>query len=207
MSLLRLALIVLLPFLLAPAVVHAQDWRAAASPYDLERLDNALAARDKALAQALIGAKLQDLATLREILQPAQSIGGEALIGDWRCRTMKVGGLLPLTIYGWFKCQIDYGPNGLTFRKLTGSQRTSGELWPIYAENGEGFPVRWIYLGASHYGDEPPRAYGGPDNPLGKTSKNRDDPGILEAIGPNHIRIGFPSPVVESDYDFLDLRR
>lgn len=185
----------------------AQDWRSVASPFDLDRLDDHARTLKDAVAEARAGGTDADLAILDGLLADSRPIEGEALIGPWQCRTVKVGGLLPLTVYGWFNCVIDYGPEGLVFEKLSGSQRTSGQLWPIYPASGEGLPLRYIYLGAGHYGYETPRAYGGPGNSLGKDPANRDDPGVLESIGPGHARIGFPAPVLESRYDFLELRR
>lgn len=193
----------LLILLCSPAI--ADDWRSAASPFDLERLDNRGQTLADAVAQARAGGADTDIAVLDGLLANPIPIEGEALIGDWRCRTVKIGGALPIVVYGWFKCRVDYGPEGLLFEKLSGSQRTSGQLWPVY--DGQNLPQRYVYLGAAHYHYEGLRRYGGPGNTLRKDPANRDDPGVLEAIGRNHLRIGFPSPILESDYNFLELRR
>ena len=55
-----------------------------------------------------------DVATLDKVL------AGEALpfaesfdpVGDWRCRTIKLGGAPALIVYGWFKCRISDDGSG-----------------------------------------------------------------------------------------------
>lgn len=196
---------ILVALLAVPAA--ADEWRAEANPFDLERLDNNDATLEKALEAAYAGGEDADIAAVRELTGPSQPIEGEALLGDWKCRTIKLGGrYLPLIVYGWFKCRISIAEHGLFFEKLTGSQRTAGYLRPVYPEDGE-LPLRYIYLGSSFVRGESPAAYGGPDNRLGRVSENHDDPAILEALGSDRLRMGFPLPVVESDYDFLELRR
>lgn len=200
--------LIVLFFSLFSTFATAEDWRSEASPFDIERIDGAEAALEGALRQAFDGGSPKDQQIVKRLLRSQEPIEGEALLGNWRCRTIKMGGkFVQLIVYGWFKCRITMGPQGLFFEKLTGSQRTSGYLRPVYPEGGEGLPVRYIYLGAGHYGGEEPRRYGGPSNTLRRVSENRDDIGILEAIDRSHLRIGFPLPVVESDYDFLELQR
>ena len=41
------------------------------------------------------------------------------LIGTWRCRTMKLGGISPAVVYSWFRCRMRHTRNGLFFEKLT----------------------------------------------------------------------------------------
>lgn len=199
--------VLILLLMLAPMPAAAQDWRAEASPFDIERIDSAPRVLERAVAEARAGGAPDDFAIVEALLGPSRAIEGEALLGDWRCRTIKMGGLLPLVVYGWFKCRISIAEDGLYFEKLTGSQRSSGYLRPVYPLAGDGLPVRYIYLGAGHYGYEGKRAHGGPSNAMGRVADNRDEPGILEAIGRDRLRIGFPLPVVESDYNFLELRR
>lgn len=191
--------------ILISTAAGAQEWRDAASPFDLERLDGAGAQLRRAVDEARARGTPEDVAALDGVLGTAQPIDGEALLGDWRCRTMKLGGLGGLVVYGWFQCRISYGAEGLWFEKLTGSQQTAGYLWPN--RTGDEPLTSFIYLGSAHYRDEEPAPYGGPGNTLGDSRENRDDPGILEVLGPDHVRIGFPSPIFESDYDFLELRR
>ena len=125
--------------------------------------------------------------------------GAAAIAGDWRCRTIKLGGpYAALTIYRFFRCRIVETADGLVFKKVTGSQRVTGRLY----REGE----RMILLGAGHDGYEQPRAYGGPGNTLGRTRENRDEAGILTAHE-SRVLVGLPFPILESDYDILELRR
>ena len=208
MRLLTILFLFLLTVPMSLTAAAADGWRAEASPYDIERIDGADAALQGALRKAFDAGTPKDIQVVRRLLKSQQPIEGEALLGNWRCRTIKMGGNFAQLIgYGWFRCRISMEAGGLFFEKLTGSQRTSGYLRPVYPVGDGDVPVRYIYLGAGHYGYEEKRAYGGPSNTLRRVSENRDDPGILEAIDRSHLRIGFPLPVVESDYDFLELMR
>lgn len=134
-----LRMLVLTLALFAATGASAQGWRGAASPYDLERLDSA----DNVLAQVIpvarAGGEARDVRALDGLAGPSQPIEGEALLGNWKCRTMKLGGkYLDLIVYGWFRCRVSIGAAGLFFEKLTGSQRTSGYLWPEYPASGAG---------------------------------------------------------------------
>lgn len=184
-----------------------EEWRSEASPYDLERLDSNAEALKVALDAAYAAGDESDIRAVKGVLGTTQPIEGEALLGDWRCRTMKLGGnFAQLVVYGWFKCRISIAEDGLWFEKLSGSQRTAGYLRPVYP-GGADLPARYIYLGASFVRGEERPNYGGPENELERVPENKDDPAILEALGRDHLRMGFPWPVVESDYDFLELHR
>ena len=162
------SLFAILILVLVPLPAAAQDWRSEASSFDIERIDGAERVLQQAIAEARAGGSPADIAVVDGLLRPSRPIEGEALLGDWRCRTIKTGGnLLPLVVYG----RISIAEDGLHFEKLTGSQRTSGYLRPEYPTSGEGLPVRYIYLGAGHYGDEKKRAYGGPSNRLGRVAQ------------------------------------
>ena len=95
-----------------------------------------------------------DLAIIDSVLH-AQVVDATpvALKGNWRCRTIKLGGMTPDVIYGWFRCRISMKGGAPYFEKLSGSQRTSGVLYP----EGGGF----VYLGASYVTGEKPHAYSG----------------------------------------------
>lgn len=181
-------------------------WESHVAPYDWERLTTAPAAFGTAMRAALAEGTPEDVATLTALFaEPPQPIDPPALIGDWRCRTIKLGGPYgALTIYGWFDCRIRLAPEGLRFEKITGSQRTSGRLFA--EEPLEGVEPRMVYLGAAHYGYEAPIPYDG-GSELWNEPENRNDPGFLVRIGEGHARIEFPWPILESDYDILELRR
>ena len=186
----------------APA--SADGWRDVANAFDQDRLDRHDEAYESARAQAdaqgqVSDRKRLDVATSR----PPQVIDADGLEGPWRCYTIKMGGLVPLVAYRWFDCRIDRDDEGLSLRKLNGSQRTNGRFY----EDPEN-PKRMIYLGATSLGDESFIAqYSGPTGSAGASVDNRDTAGVLIQRGPDLLTIGFPFPVVESEYDFLVLKR
>ncbi|MEM7058174.1 MAG: DUF4893 domain-containing protein [Pseudomonadota bacterium] len=76
----------------------AQEWRDAASAFDRDRLDSAPSNLTESLAEARAGGSAADIAKVDALLTPFQPIDGEALQGDWKIRSVKLGGLVPLTI-------------------------------------------------------------------------------------------------------------
>ncbi|HRY05074.1 MAG TPA: DUF4893 domain-containing protein, partial [Beijerinckiaceae bacterium] len=98
---------------------------------DKARLDNFDATRAKAIAEARTTGSRQDIAVLDKVLagKPLE-LRDSNLVGDWRCRAIKLGGMAPqLVVYGWFKCRIFEDGAGLWLDKITGSQRTRGLLY------------------------------------------------------------------------------
>lgn len=186
----------------APAALAGEPaWRDVVSDYDAERLGGMNTAYLQALSAVLEGAAVEDRLAFDQATTPAVAIDADGAEGRWRCRVMKLGGLLPLVVYDWFDCRITRQGGLLRFEKLSGSQRTNGLIYPDAAD-------RMIYLGAKTYGYETTtRRYSGPDGALRDTPDNRDTPGVLHQRGPDHLTIGFPRPVVESIYDILELRR
>ena len=113
----------LLAVLAAPA--FAQDIR----PQEADRLAGFEANLGPTLLSALAAGSRGDVDMLQEALSgtplpPLQT----ALPGDWKCRTLKLGGLLPLTVYAQFDCRITPDGDGFLFEKLTGSQRSTGRI-------------------------------------------------------------------------------
>lgn len=161
---------------------------------DGKRLDAYEAARASALHEARAGGDKADLEVLEEVLkgEPLSVRSGFDPRGDWRCRTIKVGGLLPLVVYGWFKCRITDDGSGWRLEKVTGSQRVTGRFF----DDGE---TSMIFVGAGHYDYEKPRAYG--DDP------EQDDVAYVFRPAKNRLRLELPLPKHESKLDILDLRR
>lgn len=114
------------------------------------------------------------------------------MTGTWQCRTVKLGGSLALTIYGWFKCRVTDDGSGWRLEKLTGSQRTSGAF---YTESD----TRLTYLGAFHYADEKPGRY--------RANPDRDEVAYVTRAGDRRVRLEFPSPKLESKLDIIELKR
>lgn len=110
--------------------------------------------------------------------------------GDWRCRYIKLGGDPALTVYGWFSCRIFDDGAGWVVQKIDGSQRSMGRLYNIPRE-------QLLYLGAMHYAYEDPSWFG--DDP------SRNQLALLSRLDDGRMRLEFPVPLVESEFDILEL--
>ena len=176
-------------------------WQDDASAYDVGRLGKLSESKTKALAEAESGASRADLAAIHAVLDaPPQSVAPERLAGDWRCRTIKLGGMTPDVIYSWFRCRVGEHDGRLYFAKLSGSQRTNGYLYPD-ASGG------LVYLGASSVIGEPLHSYSGAGASAGAQATPDDQIGLLIPTGASSARIEFPYPVQESTFVVIELRR
>lgn len=160
---------------------------------DKVRLDRYDETRKAALDEAGAGDP-SGLKQVNDLLaRPLVAFSDKDLTGDWRCRTIKLGGDFgALTIYGWFKCKVTDDGSGWVLEKTSGSQRTSGRFY----DDGEN---RSIYLGSFHVAGDPVKPYG--DGP--KT----DQVGYAFRNGPDAWRIEFPAPYYESRLDILEFKR
>lgn len=187
-SLPKLTLLFVLAAMPAHATGHGADGLSAA---DKARIASFEETRKAAIAEAESGGDTGDVAELRKILAgEPQTILGVDLRGTYRCRTIKLGGSLPLTIYGWFACKIDEDGQGYRLIKTSGSQRFSGHF--IDQER-----TRLLYFGAAHYGYEKPRPYG--------ADADSDQVGYLVKVGPGRYRLEMPLPKYESKFDIIEL--
>lgn len=182
-------------FLGAVSIAHADgalDKRL--TPFDRDRLARFEATFGDAVAEATAGGSKEDVAILNAALAgaPLPLAEGFDPTGNWNCRTIKAGGMLPLVVYGWFKCRISDDGAGWMLEKLTGSQRTTGRVYTLSA-------TRLAYLGAGHVQGEAPRAYGedAKDNQVA----------LVERRAKNRIILLFPAPQYESKLDVLVLER
>ncbi|MBU1324341.1 MAG: DUF4893 domain-containing protein [Alphaproteobacteria bacterium] len=172
------------------------DWRGPITSTDRDRLDRLDRAWTQALAEARRTEGSGDLASVGNLIDPdAARPGAEPPVGDYRCRTIKLGnqggGGLGYVVYGWFDCRVERTARGLRFSKLTGSQRQTGLLFPEAAE-------RMVFLGGLALSDEPAaNSYG--QNP------ERDIVGVWERFGDRRWRLVMPYPVVESTLDLLEV--
>ena len=166
------------------------------TPNDRQRLSNLDQHRENAVARMNSEADAADAATVNTLLDaPALTAAPEDLYGAYDCRVIKLGGKdfgLPAILYDWFECRITQGDGALRFRKTTGSQRTEGYLYP---EGGQS----WLYLGGLRYDDEAPPEYG--------RGEERDQIARLYRIGENHLRMEFPDPYYESEFNIIELRQ
>ena len=157
---------------------------------DADRMTHFLQSRAQGLAEALVADSASDRALVSGLFSRADGDLDAMPDGDYRCRTIKLGGLLPLTAYGFFSCRVTEG--GTRIEKLSGSQRLSGTL---HAAGGAVF-----YRGALHYGDENSIAYG--------MNEERDQVGCLYPVPEGETpryRLELPSPLFESTHDVIEL--
>ncbi len=193
-------IVAVLAVLALSATAAFAGWQERATPFDKGRLARLDSSREKGLAALAHGPVSGDAGTIRGVTEArggSTGVGG-GLAGAWRCRTMKLGGIVSVQ-YGWFACRIENRGGTLTFRKLNGSQRLTGTLYP----EGAGY----VLLGAWTVNNDPPQPYSGNAPGAGAQSTPGDAVGYLSAIGPGHLKIEFPEPVQESDFDVMELKR
>lgn len=161
--------------------------------FDKDRLANFDKTRSEALSEGLRG-EPEDVEILTKALdgEPMPIASGFDMTGSWKCRVIKVGGTLPLTPYGWFKCRVSDDGSGWYLEKISGSQRLTGRF---YTESD----TKLIFVGAGHVNDDPPRKYG--DNP------KEDQVAVVTRRGKNKVLLEFPAPQYESKHDILLMER
>ncbi len=173
------------------------DWRTIITSTDRDRYQRRDAAWSLALQQAKRQAGSGDLAGLGDLTERrAVQNGVTPPVGDYRCRTVKLGSQggedgLGYVVYGWFACRIEQTPRGLKFSKLTGSQRPSGLLFP---ENNR----EMVMLGSVSLASEPAA------NSYGRLP-DRDLVAVLERVGERRWRLVIPWPRNESNLDLIEL--
>lgn len=160
---------------------------------DTNRLDRFDEARKKALDEAARSSDESAKATLLNALDAeALPLADFDLTGNWKCRTIKAGGMVELVVYGWFNCRVTDDGSGWRLEKLTGSQRTVGRF---FTESD----TRMTYLGSFFVaGDAAPKYGAGPRS---------DQAGYATRTGDATWQIAFPFPHYESTFDILQLRR
>lgn len=163
------------------------------SETDVQRFSRFEENRKNAVYEGEQGGDPADQPTLQKVLAgKPQPIADKEFPGEWRCRTLKLGGEPPLVIYNFFKCRI-FEENGvLILQKTTGSQRTRGALYRIAGD-------RFAYVGAGTVNDDPVRAYG--------DAAKEDEVALLVKAAPGRLRLEFPAPHYESLFDIIELVR
>lgn len=161
------------------------------SEEDTRILEEFDAHREAAIATAMDVSDEVTTRVLRQVL--ASNVlsfdGGYDPTGDWRCRYIKLGGDPGLTVYGWFSCRIFDDGAGWVIQKTDGSQRSMGRLYDLPQE-------RLLYLGAMHYAYEAPIWFG--DDPA------RNQMAVLTRLDDGRMRLEFPAPLFESEFDILE---
>ncbi len=150
--------------------------------------------KTEALAQAQAKGDPADVKLLEAALEgsPLPTEEGFDATGTWRCRVMKLGGGLPLTIYPNFTCVISDDGAGWFLKKTTGSQRTEGRFYTDSA-------TRLVYVGASYVQGEKRRKY--------REAPKENQVAYVEQLAENRLVLQFPRPAYESDFDILVLER
>ena len=178
-----------------PAAAQAQ-----LRPQDASRLDRFEQIAGEALLEAFAGGAPEDVAALSTALSGAPQVAiDETLAGDWRCRTLKLGGMEPLVVYTDFACRMTLRLDGILFEKVGGSQRSSGVI--AYRDG------RAAYIGVGHVAGHTPPAYADLPENFEPTPEIWTDVAIFERAGPDRARLMFPAPANESDFDILELYR
>lgn len=157
-----------------------------------------------ALGQALNGGDPEDVRLLTHALRGQAAPADEATLeGEWACRTIKMGKVAPLIVYQPFNCTVTRDSDGtLRLTKDGGSQLKAGRIQSIGGQ--------LIYLGTSYVDGTEPVAY---DDLPQQTILDENpeqilpDVAVVEQPGPDHVRLMFPSPWLESDFDILDMVR
>ena len=176
-------------------------WQDQASTADIDRLVQLPEIRKAAIADAQSGNSGQgDVHALARVMDAdGHGIPANALMGNWRCRQMKLGRMTSYMVYDtWFSCNIHPYKGGLILQKMNGSQRFIGFLYP---ENGA-----WVYLGASSARGEPYHDYSGRSPAIGAQVTPDDQIGLLTGIGNNHLRLEMPA-IQESLLDVVEFSR
>lgn len=189
------ALVTCCAALLANAAV-AQDIRV----QEQTRLDRFERTAGTALLEAMAQGTASDVDALTVALSGTPQVAFDAsLQGEWRCRTIKLGGTPALVVYSNFKCRMTLDNTGVTFEKLSGSQRTSGR---IEMRNG-----RAVYLGVGYVSSEAPQNYTDLTGDFEGTATITPDVAVFERVSQKRARLMFPAPVNESDFDILELTK
>lgn len=162
------------------------------TPADKVRLDQYGETRKAALAEAKAGnpAEVKQLDDL--LAKPLVSFSDKDLTGNWKCRTIKAGGLSPLVIYGWFKCKVTDDGSGWRLEKISGSQRTQGRF---FDDNEK----RAIYLGSGSVNNDRAKPYG--------SGPQTDQVGYAFRTSASEWRIELPAPYYESKLDIIEFKR
>ena len=159
---------------------------------DEQRLAAFDKARAEAVAAAEAGGEAEYLTELEKVLAGDPQPIDRLPKGAYRCRSAQLGGILPVVVYGWFKCKVDEQYVGTHLVKLTGSQRFDGHL--VGADGSY-----LLFWGAGHYADEQPRRYG--------RDPERDMIGRLVKVGPDRYRLELPLPKFDSRFEIIELQK
>ncbi len=112
---------------------------------------------------------------------------------------MKLGGATPSIVYSWFTCRISERDGHLYFAKSPPA--AAHRRLALSGRRHLRVPRRLFGQG------EPPHSYSGNGASLGASQTPDDQIGRLSMIGAGHARLELPSPVQDSPFDVIELRR
>lgn len=169
------------------AVVRRADvWQAVITDADRGRLSRLADAWDQARTDVAAAGADADLVALGPALGPAIAGGQLPMAGAYRCRIVQLGwrqgqptNVPPVQASRFAPCTLSADGLLLRLEADLAGQRFSGRFYP----DGD----RLVYLGSLALPGEPGRRAYGED-------RDRDQLGVLEAIGPAQWRIALPWP-------------
>lgn len=134
--------------------------------------------------------------TLDAVLEgSARDLPLEQLTGEWTCNTIRLRRTQerPMVVSPRSECLITEHRRGLRLQQLTGARRTSG----VFHDIGE---TRMGYVGAFALDDET-------GTPRYGERAERNHVGYLIPLSLTRMRLEFPSPSYDAEFDILELRR
>jgi hypothetical protein len=174
---------------------EAHAWRDVATEQDRARIRAWRSTWLEAL-RAARGRHAADIAREGPLVDPDGALlTPQPPAGEYLCRTIKIGAqqgtMFEWLAYPQYRCMIGRDGDRMTFRRIGGSQRPVGHIYPDSVR-------RMIFLGSLQLGDERQvLSYG--------TDMRRDMAGILERVGEARWRLVFPRPTFESLLDVIEL--
>jgi hypothetical protein len=182
------------------ALVAGASFAQEIRPHEQARLDRFDALAGRALLDAMASGTPQDVLALGTALSGVPQVAFDpALNGDWRCRTIKLGGSPQLVVYAQFECRMTLDARGVTFEKPSGSERTSGRI-----EMRDG---RAVYLGVGYGASGAPQPYTGLAPDFEGSGTVSPEVAVFERVSDTRARLLFPAPLAGSDFDILELTR
>ncbi|MBK1795578.1 DUF4893 domain-containing protein [Devosia sp. WQ 349] len=160
-------------------------------PADVQRIDSFEAARTRGLTEAMASVTKAESKILTDVVGAKTVPFTEIPMGFYQCRVIKLGGIMPVSIYPYFECVVSEMSTAI--EKLTGSQRFLGTLHSN--DSGSVF-----YKGALNYQNEPEPIFYGND-------AERDQVGcvlLISATSPRY-RMELLLPLYESTFDVIEL--
>lgn len=184
----------------ASAAVRAQPWQRIIDDSDRKRLATLYGAWTRSLADVQKAGQLSAVTALGDLAVPdAGRAAPPPTPGSYRCRSIKLGnredGIVrnptPVVIAAPYRqCTILAGGGLLYFDEGPGGQRIAGNLYP----DGD----RLVFLGSMALaGEAGAMAYG--------ADGDRDQVGVLQAIGDRRWRLELPWPMWQSNMQVIEI--